>query len=105
MISQQFEWQYKIYIITTVEQKGKLFKKKAPFVNITIKGAFLTPPNTRISTMKNNKSDGKCDGEEAAAALDRPAAVTHIGLMRQRQAGGSVIVAICKSNDKQRQQE
>ena len=28
MISQQFEWQYKIYIITTVEQKGKLFKKK-----------------------------------------------------------------------------
>ena len=57
--------------------------------------------------MKNNKSDGKCDGEEAAAALDRPAAVTHIGLMRQRQAGGSVIVvfAICKSNDKQRQQE
>ena len=74
-------------------------------MNITIKGAFLTPPNTRISTMKNNKSDGKCDGEEAAAALDRPAAVTHIGLMRQRQAGGSVIVAICKSNDKQRQQE
>ena len=48
--------------------------------------------------MKNNKSDGKCDGEEAAAALDRPAAVTHIGLMRQRQAGGSVNVLLLIRN-------